>query len=142
MSNEPNITDIAAAETVGTNPSKHILKHLENSEKRQQEKIDKTAAALKSDLTGLTETLVDIFKQRKRTKGFSNEEPPAKKIRPQTSTTTRVNATCVMLDNHGVARANAVQDNRYVDTSDDDDISDDGDTVTILDQEHLDTEVA
>ena len=62
MSNEENITDIAAEETVGTDSSKHILKHLENSEKRQQEKLDKIAKAFKSGLTGLTETLVDIFK--------------------------------------------------------------------------------
>ena len=39
LSNEENITDIAAEETVGTNFSKHILKHLENCEKRQQEKL-------------------------------------------------------------------------------------------------------
>ena len=36
-----NRTDIAAEETVGTDSSKHILKHLENSEIRQQEKLDK-----------------------------------------------------------------------------------------------------
>ena len=60
MSNEENITDIATEETVGTVSSKHILKHLQNSEKRQQEKLDKIA--FKSGLTGLTETLVDIFK--------------------------------------------------------------------------------
>ena len=35
MSNEANTTDIAAEETVGTNHSKHILKYLENSEKRK-----------------------------------------------------------------------------------------------------------
>ena len=58
---------IAAEKTVGTVSSKHILKHLENSEKRQQEKLDKIAEAFKSDLTALTETLVDIFKQRNRT---------------------------------------------------------------------------
>ena len=62
MSNEENITDIATEETVGTVSSKHILKHLQNSEKRQQEKLDKIAKAFKSGLTGLTETLVDIFK--------------------------------------------------------------------------------
>ena len=89
MSNEENITDIAAEETVGTDSSKHILKHLENSEKRQQEKLDKIAETFKSGLTGLTETLVDIFKQRNRTPGSSNEGPPAKRIRPQTSTDTR-----------------------------------------------------
>ena len=83
MSNEENITDIATEETVGTVSSKHILKHLENSEKRQQEKLDKIAKAFKSGLTGLTETLVDIFKQRNKAPGSFNEEPPAKRIRPQ-----------------------------------------------------------
>ena len=39
LSNEENITDIAAEEIVGTIFSKHILKHLENCEKRQQEKL-------------------------------------------------------------------------------------------------------
>ena len=34
MSNEENIIDIAAEETVNTNSSKHILNHLENSEIR------------------------------------------------------------------------------------------------------------
>ena len=86
MANEENITDISAKEAVGTDSSKHILKHLENSEKRQQQKPDKIAETFKSGLTGLTETLVDIFKQRNRTPGSSNEEPPAKRIRPQTST--------------------------------------------------------
>ena len=33
MSNEENITAIAAKETVGTDSSKHILKHLENLKK-------------------------------------------------------------------------------------------------------------
>ena len=91
-------------------------------------------------LTGLTETLVDIFKQRNRTPGSSNEEPPAKRMRTQTSTDTRANATCVMQEDHGVARANGEQGNRYVDTSDDDDIPDD--SISIPDQDHLDTEVA
>ena len=34
MSNEENKTDIAAEETVDTDFSKHILKHLQNSERR------------------------------------------------------------------------------------------------------------
>ena len=107
MSNEENITDIAAEETVGTDSSKHILKHLENSQKRQQEKLDKIPETFKSGLTGLTETLVDIFKQRKRTPGSFNEEPPAKRIRPQTSSgDTRTNAKCVIQEDHGVARTN------------------------------------
>ena len=69
-------------------------------------KIKKTET-FKSRLTGLTETLADIFKQRNRTPDSSNEKPPAKKIRPQSSTDTRVNAKCVMQEDHGVARANA-----------------------------------
>ena len=80
---------------------------------------------MKSGLTGLTETLADIFKQRNRTPGSSNEEPPAKRIRPQTSTDTKANAQCVMKEDHRVARANPKQGNRYVDTSDDEEISDD-----------------
>ena len=36
MSNEENITDIAAEETVGTDSSKHILKHLEILKKVSQ----------------------------------------------------------------------------------------------------------
>ena len=140
MSNEENITDIAAEETVGTDSSKHILKYLENSEKRQQEKLDKIAETFKSGLTGLTETLIDIFKQRSRTPSSSNEEPPAKRIRPQTSTDTRTNATCVVQEDHGVARANPEQGNKYVDIYDDDDIPDD--SISIPDQDHLDTEVA
>ena len=131
------IQDIAADETVGTNSSKHILKYLENSEKRQQEKLDKIAETFKSGLTGLTETLVDIFKKRNRIPGSSNEEPPAKRIRPQTSTDTRANAKCVIQEDHGVARANAEQGNRYIDKSDDEEIPDD--SVNIPDQDHLDT---
>ena len=111
-----------------------------NSEKRQQEKLDKIAETFKSGLTGLTETLVDIFKQRNRTPGSSNEEPPAKRIRPQTSTDTRANAKCVLQEDHGVARANAEQGNRYIDTSDVEVIPDD--SISIPDQDHLDTEVA
>ena len=140
MSNEENITGITAEETVGANSSKYILKHLEYSEKRQQEKLDKIAETFKSGLTGLTETLVDIFKQRNRTPGSSNEEPPAKRIRPQTSTDTRANAKCVIQEDHGVARANAEQGNRYIATSDDEEILDDG--IGIPDQDHLDAEVA
>ena len=140
MSNEESITVIAAEETVGRDSSKHILKHLENSEKRQQEKLDKVAEIFKSGLTGLTETLVDIFKQRNRTPGSSNEEPPAKRIRPQTSTDTRANAKCVIQEDHGVARANAEQGNRYIATSDDEEILDDG--IGIPDQDHFDAEVA
>ena len=45
-----------------------------------------------------------------------------------------------MKKDHGVARANAEQVNRYVDTSDNDEIPDD--SISILDQDHLDTEVA
>ena len=51
----------------------------------QQEKLDKIAETFKSGLTGLTETLVDIFKQRNRTPGSSNQELPTTRIRPQTS---------------------------------------------------------
>ena len=40
MSNEENRTDIAAEETVDTDSSKRILKHLEHSKIRQQEKLD------------------------------------------------------------------------------------------------------
>ena len=67
MSNEDSITVAAAEETVGRDSSKHILKHLENSEKRQQEKLDKIAETFKFGLTDLAETLVDIFKQKNRT---------------------------------------------------------------------------
>ena len=134
MSNEENITDIAAE---GTGFCKHILKDLENSEKRQQERLYKIAETFKFSLTGLTETLVDIFKQRNRTPGSSNEEPPAKRIRPQTSTDTRANAKRVIQEDHGVARANAEQGNRYIDKSDDEEIPDD--SVNIPDQDHLDT---
>ena len=40
----------------------------------------------------------------------------------------------------GVARANTEQGNRYVDTSDDDEVPDD--SISIPDQDHLCTEVA
>ena len=69
-------------------------------------KIKKTET-FKSRLTGLTETLVDIFKQRNRTPDSFNERPPAKRIRPQSITDTRVNAKCVMQEDHGVAGSNA-----------------------------------
>ena len=91
-------------------------------------------------LQALTETLVDIFKQRNGTPGSSNEEPPAKRIRPQTSTDTRANAKRVIQEDHGAARANAEQGNRYIATSDDEEILDDG--IGIPDQDHLDAEVA
>ena len=91
----------------------------------QLEKLDKITETFKSGLTGLTETLVDIFKQRNRTPGSSNQELPTTRIRPQTSTGTRANAKCAMQEDLGVAMANAEQGNRYVDTSDDDEIPDD-----------------
>ena len=57
-----------------------------------------------------------------------------------------------MQEDHGVARVNAEQGNRYVDTSDDDDDDDDDDdgdddditddSISIPDQDHLDIEVA
>ena len=53
MSNKENITTIAAEETVVTNYSKNILNHLEDSEKSQQEKLDKEAKTFKSGLTCL-----------------------------------------------------------------------------------------
>ena len=106
----------------------------------QQEKLDKMAETFKSGLTGLTETLVDIFKQRNRTPGSSNEEPPAKRIRPQTSTDTRANTKCVIQEDHGVTRSNAERGIRYIDISDDEEIPDD--SISIPDQDHLDTEVA
>ena len=52
----------------------------------------------------------------------------------------RVNAKCVIQGDHGVARANTEQGNRYVDTSDDYEIPDD--SISIPDQDHPDTEVA
>ena len=142
MSNEENRTHIAAKETIGTDSSKHVLKHLQNSEIRQQEKLDKIAEKFKSGLTGLTEALVGIFKQRNMTLGSSNEEPPAKRIRPQTSTDTMANANCLTQEDHDhrVARANAEQGNRHDDTSDDEEIPDD--SISIPDQDQLDTEVA
>ena len=47
MSDEENRTDIAAEETVNTDSSKHILKYLENSEIRLQEKLDKIVETFK-----------------------------------------------------------------------------------------------
>ena len=82
-----------------------------------------------------------MLKQRKRAPGSFNEEPPAKRIRPQTSSgDTRTNAKCVIQEDHRVARTNAEQSNRYIDTSDDEEIPDD--SISIPDQDHLDTEVA
>ena len=52
MPNEENKTDIAPEETVDTDYSKHILKHLKNFEIKQQEKLDKIAETFKSGLTG------------------------------------------------------------------------------------------
>ena len=45
-----------------------------------------------------------------------------------------------MQEDDGGSRTNAEQDNRYVDTSDDDEIQDD--SVSIPDQDHLDAKVA
>ena len=45
-----------------------------------------------------------------------------------------------MQEDHGVAKDNAEQGNRYIDTSDDDEIPDDN--INIPDQDHLDTKVA
>ena len=45
-----------------------------------------------------------------------------------------------MQEDHGVARANVYEGNRYVDTSDDYEIPDD--SISIPDQDHLDNEVA
>ena len=87
----------------------------------------------------MTETHIYIFKQN-RTPGSFNEEPPAKRIRPKTSTDARTNAKCVIQEDHGVARANAEQGNKYVDTSDYEEIPDDN--ISIPDQDHLDTEFA
>lgn len=56
MSNKENITTTAAEETVVTNYSKNILNHLEDSEKRQQERLDKGAKTFKSGLTCLNQT--------------------------------------------------------------------------------------
>ena len=75
-----------------------------------------------------------------RTPGSSNKEPPAKRIRPQTSTDIRANAKCVIQEGHGLARATAEQSNRYIVISDDEEIPDD--SISIPDQDHLDTEVA
>ena len=138
MLNEENVTNIVAEKTVRRNSSKHILKDLENSEKRQQEKFDKIDETFKPGLTGLIQTLPDIFKQKNRTQGLSNEEPLPKRIRPQTCTDTRANPKCIIQEEHGVARANAWSSNRYVATSDDDETPDD--SISIPDQDYLDTD--
>ena len=140
MSTEENIMPIAAEETVGTDSSKPILKHLENCEKKHQEKLYKIAETFKSGLKGLTETLIDIFKQINNLPGSSSDEPPAKRIRAKISTDTRANATCVVQEDHDIVRANAKQGNIYIDTSDNDEIPDD--SISIPDQDHLDTEAA
>ena len=67
----------------------------------------KITETYKFRLTGLTETLANIWKQRSRTPDSFNEKPPAKRIRPQRSNDTRGNAKCVMWEDHGVARGNA-----------------------------------
>ena len=88
MSIEENITDIAAEETQ-ERILRSIFLTIQKILKRQQEKLDQIAKTFKSGFTGVTQTLVDIFKQRNRTPASSNEGPPAKRIRPQTSTDTR-----------------------------------------------------
>ena len=52
-----------------------------------------------------------------------------KKLPPVNAT--RVNASWVVQEDHGAARANAEQGSRYVNTSDDDNIPDD--SISILD---------
>ena len=56
MSNKENIATIAAEETAVTDYSKNILNHLEDFEKRQQEKLDKVVKTFKSGLTCLNQT--------------------------------------------------------------------------------------
>ena len=51
-----------------------------------------------------------------------------------------VNVMCIMQEDHGVARVNAKQCNKYIYTSDDDNIPDDSSSDP--DQDHIDTEVA
>ena len=135
MLNEENVTNIVAEKTVRRHSSKYILKDLENSEKRQQEKLDKIAETFKPGLTGLIQTLADIFKQKNRTQGLFNEEPLPKRIRPQTCTDTRANPKFVNQEEYGVARANARSSNIYVATSDDDETPDD--SISIPDQDYL-----
>ena len=139
MLNEENVTNIVAEKTVRRNSSKYILNDLENSEKKQQGKLDKIAETFKPGLTGLIQTLADIFKQKNRTQGLPNEEPLPKRIRPQTCTDTRANPKFVNQEEYGVARANARSSNIYVATSDDDETPDD--SISISDQDHLDTDV-
>ena len=76
MSNKENIATIAAEETAVTNYSKNILNHLEDFEKRQQEKLDKVVKTFKSGLTCLNQTT----KQHSRwtASRYSSEETPAK----------------------------------------------------------------
>ena len=50
------------------------------------------------------------------------------------------NANCVIHEDHGVARANAEQGKRYIDTSGDEENPDDN--ISIPDQDHLGTVVA
>ena len=138
MLNEENVTNIVAEKTVRRNSSKYILNDLENSEEKQQEKLDKIAETFKPGLTGLIQALADIFKQKNRTQGLSNEEPLPKRIRPQTCTDTRANSKCIIEEEHGAARANAWSSNRYVATSDDDETPDD--SISIPDQDYLDTD--
>ena len=76
MSNKESITTIAAEETVVTNYSKNILNHLEDSEKSQQEKLDKEAKTFKSGLTCLNQTTNQH--SRWTASHYSIEEAPAK----------------------------------------------------------------
>ena len=98
------------------------------------------AETVKSGLKGLTETLIDIFKQINNLPGSSSDEPPAKRIRAKISTDTRANSTCVVQEDHDIVRANAKQGNIYIDTSDNDEIPDDN--ISNPDQDHPDTEAA
>ena len=70
MLNKENVTNIVAEKTVRRSSSKYILNDLENSEKRQQEKVDIIAETFKPGLTGLIQTLADIFKQKKQNTRF------------------------------------------------------------------------
>lgn len=80
MSKEENITAIVAKETVGTDSSGNFLKNLENYEIRQQKELDEIAQTFKSSLTGLTETLLDIFKQRNSMPGSHNQDQEFKLV--------------------------------------------------------------
>ena len=81
---------------------------------------------------------MDIFIQRNSTPGSSKEEPPAKRLRTKTSTENIADATRVQED-HDVARVNVEKGNRYIDTSDDDEILDD--SINIPDQDQIDIEL-